>query len=280
MLTSNLRNICFNFARALIVLPVALTLSACVVGTKVGDLPEESASAADTMDTTGTDGGSTSGGFTSGGFTSGGSTDGGSTDGKDSSGGPQTDTSDSTGTPEPITGGPGECEGLDEAACGAAPGCWVLHGEAYAFEGCPALPQYLGCKVDTGCSESPISVCRDGTDEVYWRPDGCIPPGFSECGIPPLARCGSCEALTEVACQDDGDLCEPLYGAPHILQQGEMCVDYEQGVFLACAPSEPCEPSVPTVCPIGDPSMHFDVTSGCTPFGFQLCDGGGTPECK
>lgn len=271
MLTSNLQNICIHFSRALIALPVALTLSACVLGTKVGDLPEESASAADTTDTNGTTGGSTDGG----------STTGGSTDGKDSSGGPQqTATSDSTGLPEPITGdGQGECEGLDEAACAAAPSCWVLHGEAYAFESCPALPQYLGCKVDTGCSESPISVCRDGTDEVYWRPDGCIPPGFSECETP-LARCGSCEALDEVACQDDGDLCNPLYGAPHILQQGELCVDFEQAVFLACAPIEPCDPAASTVCPIGDPSMQFDVTSGCTPFGFQLCDGGGTPECK
>ncbi len=274
MLTSNLRNISFHSSRALIALPVALALSACVVGTKVGDLPEETASAADTMDTTGTAGGST-------GTTGGGSTEGkdSSTDGKDSSGGPQTDTSDSTGLPLPITtDGPAECEGLDEAACGATPGCWVLHGEAYAFEGCPALPQYLGCKVDTGCSEDEISVCRDGTDEVYWRPDGCIPPGFSQCETP-LARCGSCEALDEVTCQDDGDLCAPLYGAPHVLQDGEMCVDFEKGVFLACAPSEPCEPWVPTVCPIGDPEPRFDVTSGCIPFGFEVCEGA-TQGCK
>ncbi len=274
MLTSNLRNIGSHFSRTLIALPVALTLSACVIGTKVGDLPDESASAADTTDTTGTAGGSS-------GSTDGDSTDGkdSSTDGKDSSGGPQTDTTDSTGIPVPITGGPGECEGLDEAACAADPGCSTLHGEAYAFEGCPTLPQYLGCMVGNGCSEDEISVCRDGTDEVYWRPDGCVPAGFTECGIIPLARCGSCEALDEAECQDNVDMCQTLYGSPHVVQDGEACVDFEKGVFLACASIEPCEPSVPTVCPIGDLEPRFDVTSGCMPFGFELCEGG-APQCQ
>lgn len=262
--TSNFRGLCFH-------LSVALTLSACVLGTKVGDLPDETTSAGDSTDATGTEGAS------SGGKDSSSSGQTGITEGETSTAGPG---ETSTAGPGETTGGPSdECEGLDEATCKANPVCDVMLGSAYDFEGCPVGPQYLGCMVaNKGCDEAEKTVCRDGTDEVYLRNNGCVPLGFSECETP-LALCGSCEALTEAECLAEAEECQGLYGAPYVEQQGAECVDFGQQVFLACAANGgACPPFVPTVCPEGELAPRFDVPSGCIPFGFETCEGG-APVC-
>lgn len=261
------------FIRAAGVLSVALGLSACVLGTKVGELPGVS----ETGETTGEAGG----------------TDSDSSGGQSSSDGPQTtqsatatgspDTSESaTATEGPITTTgplPGECEGLDEAACEAVPECRPQRGSAFAFAECPVGSQFLGCiPFDQTCDQALTTVCRDGTDEVYLNTDGCIPAGFSACETA-LPLCGECEGLTEVECLAEPEGCQGVYGSPHIEVEGMECVDFAQKVFLACAANGGvCPPFVPTVCPEGDPDTKFDVPSGCIPFGFEVCEGG-APEC-
>jgi len=229
---------------------LALTLAGCVLGTKVGDIQD-----------------SDSGGEMTEGH---------------SSGAPDTATSageaDTELTGSSSGGAPDACAGLDEAACVADPGCRTQLGSAFDFPGCTEAPQFLGCLAqDTACDLAIIPVCRDGTDEVYLNSDGCVPAGFSPCETA-LPLCGACEGLPEPACLAD-EACQGLYGAPHVEQDGKLCVA-EPTVFLACAANGgACPPFVPTVCPEGDPETRFNVPSGCIPFGFEVCEGAETPEC-
>lgn len=244
-------------------LALALSLSACVLGTKVGDLPEG---------TGGTEAAGTGGDSSGKQSSSGGATE---TEGPVSSG-------DDTATDGPVTSsGPlqGACEGLDEATCAAVPECRVQLGSAFRFMDCPVGPQFLGCiAAETACDEALTPVCRDGTGEVYLNNDGCVPAGFTQCATE-LPLCGACDELNEEECLAQPQECQGLYGAPHVEQQGVECVDFTQSVFLACAANGgACPPFVPTVCPIGDPSTKFDVPSGCVPFGFETCEPG-APEC-
>jgi hypothetical protein len=173
----------------------------------------------------------------------------------------------------------GPCETLGEEDCELAH-CMPLYGVAYDFPGCSEGQVFLGCSGPDGCDDAEATFCKDGTDEVYRRPDSCTPPGFSPCAEPALAFCGSCEALDEAACLTEPEECQPIYGAPHVELEGEMCVDYEALKFLLCISNGgACPPSVPTLCPIGSPEEAYDVPSGCVPPGFEQCEGAGTPQC-
>jgi hypothetical protein len=256
-----------HLSRFFVVLPLALTLSACVLGTKVGDLPGES-----TGETPDTDGASSGAGATGNTGTSG-------EPASTSNGGTSGAVSTSNGDTGSTGGEPGMCEGLDEAGCAATPTCRAVHGSAFDFEGCATGPQFLGCISDLmPCDLALTTVCREGTDEVYLNTDGCMPDGFAPCQTE-LALCGSCEALSEEECLAEPQECQGLYGAPHVEQQGAECVDFKQQVFLACAANGgACPPFVPTVCPKGETAPQFDVPSGCIPFGFETCEGG-APAC-
>ena len=265
------------FIRAAGVLSVALGLSACVLGTKVGELPGVSAGGETTGEAGGTDSDSSGGQSSSGGSQTGGPDTG---DSETATEGPVSASETATEGPITTTGPlPGECEGLDEAACEAMPECRPQHGSAFAFAACPVGPQFLGCIAsDQACDQALTTVCRDGTDEVYLNTDGCIPAGFSACETA-LPLCGECEGLTEAECLAEPEGCQGLYGSPHIEVEGMECVDFAQKVFLACAANGgACPPFVPTVCPEGDPDTRFDVPAGCIPFGFEVCEGG-APEC-
>ena len=196
---------CIHFSRCFLVLPLALTLSACDLGDKGDDLPGDSS---ETGASTSTEGASSN------------------TDEpiEDTTTGPVEDTTtgpvestttdkpidttttdepvDTTTTDEPVentTTGPVDttgdipdgCQALDEASCLATSGCEVMLGSAYAFDNCPVGPQYLGCMVaDMGCDDAEWTVCRVGTEEVYLRPNGCMPLGFEDCTTQ-LELCGS-----------------------------------------------------------------------------------------
>lgn len=85
------------------------------------------------------------------------------------------------------------------------------------------------------------------------------------------AASDDCEALGEAQCAAAG--CTPISGAPHVMMGDAVCVDFEQPVFLGCLEGGiACPPSVPTVCPEGQPDMAFDVPSGCLPPGHIFCD--------
>jgi hypothetical protein len=59
-----------------------------------------------------------------------------------------------------------------------------------------------------------------------------------------------------------------------------VCADFGDPQFLACDKQHlPCPPTVVTVCPIGQPDVAFDVSSGCVPPGFETCMDGPAPEC-
>lgn len=264
MMTTNTLNFCGSAL-------LALTLSACVLGTKVGDIVDTDSSGEMTDGKTSGEPETGTTGADETGVT--GSSTGGPTDGCEVPDGAGCAASSSGG-------GPDGCAALDEAGCASTPVCQPQLGSAYDFVGCPAGPQFLGCIAsDTACDTALTTVCRDGTDEVYLHSDGCIPAGFSQCETS-LPLCGACDGLQEPACLAD-EACKGQYGAPHVEQGGEVCVDFAQPVFLACAAKDlACPPFVPTVCPEGDPETRFDVPSGCIPFGFEICEeGAGTPEC-
>lgn len=138
---------------------------------------------------------------------------------------------------------------------------------------------YLGCGLEMACDAVLLTVCRDGTDEVYQLPSGCLPPGFTACETMLGLCAGACLGLDEAACAAEPG-CKSIAGNPHVMQGGGFCVDDQSPVFLACdVDGGACPPSVPTVCPEGQPDQRFDVPSGCIPPGFMVCDGGGTPAC-
>lgn len=276
----------------LVVLPGALALAACELPAKVGDLDEleESGTTGDTDEPEATS--STSGKPEMTSSTSGpemtSST--GAPDMTSSTTGPEM-TSTSTSGPDmtsststtglDATGG-SSCDFLDQETCEAEPDCMVYHGTAHDFPGCPLGGTYFGCGMAMDCDASLVTICRDGTDEVYSNSSGCIPPGFTPCDVPDTGPCdgtGECETYDEVQCADDNDFCEPIYGWPHIEQDGEQCVS-EGAVFFVCATIDgACPPVAPTLCPPDALDERYDFSSGCTPPGFVECGGQGTPPC-
>ncbi|MBZ5715894.1 hypothetical protein [Nannocystis pusilla] len=179
-------------------------------------------------------------------------------------------TSASSDTETPVA-----CEGLDQATCEAVD-CVSHFGTAFDFPGCPSGQVYLGCSEPQDCDEAEHPFCKDGTDEVYLLPSGCHPSGFSLCEAPGIALCDTCEALTEAECLEEPAGCQPIYGAPHVEVEGEVCADYENKEFLRCiANGGACPPFVPVVCEVGDTDKRWDSPSGCVPAGFEEC---ATPE--
>ena len=176
-----------------------------------------------------------------------------------------------TTDPGSTTAASDDCETLGEAACTGA--CMPVLGHSYEFEGCSAAPVFLGCLPLTGCDDAPTDVCDVDDGTAFRLPNGCIPPGFRACA-PGGLLCGAgddCEALGEAQCAAAG--CTPISGAPHVMMGDAVCVDFEQPVFLGCLEGGiACPPSVPTVCPEGQPDMAFDVPSGCLPPGHIFCD--------
>lgn len=268
--------------RSLLALTTALALSACVLPTKLGELTEGEDTAAEPSTSAGA---STSSGATEG-ATAGLQETGETAKPEDTT---TTEAPETGTTSEPEdTGSTGEalgCPALNEAECAAEPGCMTSHGTPYAFEACPEGPVYLGCLPASACDTVLLTVCLQGTTEVYQLDSGCVPEGFTPCESE-LEVCGAdeenCALLDEMACGTDDDLCEPIHGFMHVPDGDEMCVDFTTPIFLACALmiDGACPPPfVPTVCPIGNPGEQFDVPSGCIPPGHMACDGGGTPEC-
>jgi hypothetical protein len=206
------------------------------------------------------------------------------TDGPNTTGdAPSTDTSTTADTPTTGTTAPGStttsdaCEAQAEAACTGE--CMPILGQNYEFEGCSVGPVFLGCIPLTACDDTLTDVCDVDSGAAFQLPNGCIPPGFLPCA-PGGLLCGAgdnCEALGEAQCMAAG--CTPISGAPHVMMGDQVCVDFAQPVFLGCLVGGiACPPSVPTVCPEGQPDIAFDVPSGCLPPGHVVCDAP-APEC-
>jgi len=256
-------------ARVLLTLTTALALAACVLPTKIGDLP-------DGDDSTGAPDSTSVGDSTTG-----------QPDATDAT----TKSEDTTATTtDATTQGdvtfdsqtseqPGECEALGEADCALQGGCVAKYGAPFDFPGCSPEPTFLGCLPSQPCDLALTTVCRDGTDEAYQASDGCIPAGFTACDSD-LPLCGGdCDGLDEAACAAN-NACTPIHGHPHVTENAMACVDNMHNVFLAChADSGACPPFVPTVCAKEDLGTPFDVPSGCIPSGFVECEGAGTPAC-
>lgn len=191
-----------------------------------------------------------------------------------------------TGDPDtgPATTGLGDgCDAFsNEKECAGDPDCMAVVGEAQDFAGCSAGPQFLACIDAMPCDAVLVTVCRDGTEESYQLPNGCVPPGFTPCDGPGQA-CGGgggvCADLpTNEACKLAG--CAPILGAKHTVIDGGICADFNNMEYLGCFdPEVPCPPFVPTVCPKGEKEPAWDVPSGCIPAGFEIC-GELAPECK
>lgn len=205
-----------------------------------------------------------------------------------STGDPETTGEPDTTTGVMTTGGEtttegSPCEGLDEAACEAKPGCMTYHGVPFDFASCVPGNTYLGCGPELNCDQAFTAMCRDGTeiDEAYLTPTACEPPGFSQCDVAGKSPCGqSCEGMNEAACAFDGDFCEPIHGLPHVEQDGTVCVDQDPQ-FIACVLMDgACPPEVPTVCSTGDSDEKYDIPSGCIPPEFEKCDPMGAQPCE
>lgn len=173
-------------------------------------------------------------------------------------------------TAEPTTGPTDECEVLEQRACSG--GCMPVFGRAYQFEGCVPGEVFLGCIPVSACDDVLLDVCAVDSDAAFQLGSGCVPPGFRPCapgGL--LCDAGACESLGEAECAPAG--CTPISGAPHLVMGDEVCVDFDQQVFLGCLGGGiACRPSVPTVCPEGQPDTAFDVPAGCIPPGHVTCD--------
>jgi hypothetical protein len=271
-------------------------LTACELPSKLGDLPDDE----DTADASGTSG-TSAGSAGSAGTTT--ATTATATDGTASasdgtttadepsstteatpqtSGEPDTTTTTTTGvmTGAESTGQSDGCAGLDESGCLAAFGCDAYYGTPYEFEGCTPGSTFLGCGPVMDCDEAFTTVCRAGTDEVYLVPTSCAPAGFEPCDKPGLTPCGGeCGQLDEVACQNDSDFCEPIYGLQHVEQEGLVCVD-QTPKYLACISMDgACPPFIPTVCSTTNEDEKYDIPSGCLVPGFEQCEPEGAQPC-
>jgi hypothetical protein len=194
--------------------------------------------------------------------------------------GTEPDTDPST---DPSTTGLGDgCASLVQGECEADPDCVAVVGQPEDFAGCMPGKQYLGCIESASCDQAETTVCKDGSDEVYKIPNGCIPEGFSMCdgtGKPCEGGGVVCEGLGEDACK--AEECAAILGAPHIMKDGGICADYVNQEFLACVGNDvACPPVVQILCPAGQMEPVWDVPSGCIPDGFETCAADLVPECK
>mgnify|MGYP000653278655 CR=1 FL=1 len=199
----------------------------------------------------------------------------------ESSSDPTSATGETGGSSPSETGLADGCEALDAATCKQDPDCMAQSGLVLEFEGCTPGQQFLACMDNIGCDDVLVTVCKDGTDEVYQLPNGCVPPGFTPCDAA-KEPCGGgglkCAQFGEADCKAMG--CTPISGAPHVVQDGGMCADAMNPEFIGCLePDAACPPVVATVCPEGQKMPSWDVPSGCIPAGFEAC-GMNLPECK
>lgn len=252
-----------------------LALTACELPTKVGELSDggvEPSTSDSGADTEGTEG-ATSVGQTEG------------IDETTTTTKPEPSTAGSLTegtTAETETEGKPDCEGLDEESCLVGE-CQAHYGVAYNFPSCSTGQVFLGCSDPQDCDDVETNFCREGTEseEAYKLPSSCAPAGFVECEPSSATFCGGdgCTALDEAGCLAEPSECQPIYGAQHTEALGLACVNYNELEFLGCiANGGACPPFVPTVCPIGSP-VAYDSPSGCIPPGFEMCEGGGGPEC-
>jgi hypothetical protein len=262
---------------------LALALPACVLDTKVGDQPILStsdsgdSSTGDIGDESGPGSASSTMYATTGGPETTTTTTGATTDEP----GTVTGSSGASGSGSTTEGPTGDCVGLDEAACTADPTCMPIHGTPYDVQPCPDdLKVYLGCMPQQGCDDGPATICTEPPGMVYEVSSQCIPAGFALCAIDGAELCGSaCAGLPGPQCVHQGH-CTAHLGAPHVVQDGEACVDLDNPQFLACEELlGECPPVVQTVCPQGQEDPVFDVGSGCIPPGFEPCGEGGLPGC-
>lgn len=249
---------------ALLTLTTALALSACELPTKIGDLKGDESTGADTGTTAEPE--QTTG-----------------DDPDDVTGKPEQTTvtpDETTGAPDETTGTPAACESLDATECAAQAGCMPANGVIYEDGACNVEPEFLGCLPEMPCDAVILTICRDGTDEVYQLFDGCVPAGFTPCEVD-LEPCpDACAGLIEVDCAEIPE-CLPIYGSPHITENGMACVDTEIAAYLGCQTDNgACPPFIPTICAPDAPDQPFDSNSGCIPPGWTECDGAGTPPCN
>jgi hypothetical protein len=203
--------------------------------------------------------------------------------GDSSAGGTGTSETGEPGTSAATTGPGDGCGALQSRAqCEQDPACMAVVGEALDFAGCMPGQTFVACMPRMACDDSIQDVCQEEPGmEVYRLPNGCVPPGFEPCvpGDLPLCGASECEQLPQQGCLAN-PACTAILGAPHVEQDGEVCVDFGMQAFLACAQGDiACPPVIASVCPEGQPDMVFDTPSGCVPSGFMPCDAP-APECQ
>ena len=263
-----------HFAYTPRILPLLLALAACELPTKLGNLTA--------TDSTGDDAGTTAvetDGDTSAGTT--GATSEATTEAWQTAT-TMFDPSETTAVPETTDGPtPIDCLELGEQDCAASPGCMAYYGSAYEFPGCASGLQFLGCSDEIVCEHDKHTFCREGTGEAYEVLETtCEPPGFVQCEPPGLAFCDSCGTLDEAGCLAEPSECQPIYGAPHIETNGDVCADYTDMKFLICqANGGACPPFIPVVCDPDEPDQAYDSPSGCIPAGWSECGEMGVPGC-
>jgi hypothetical protein len=149
----------------------------------------------------------------------------------------------------------------------------AIVGVQYALARCPPGPVFLACVPAIACDDALTTICMDGSP-AYQLPNGCIPPGFAACSVRDAPLCGSaeaCQSASEEECAASG--CTPISGAPHVVEAGMACADFDAQVFLGCLEGGiACPPVVLTVCPEGQLDTAFDVSAGCLPPGHMQCD--------
>lgn len=270
-----------HFAYAPRILPLVLALAACELPTKLGDLTA--------TDSTGDQAGTTA--VETDGDTSAGTTGAlpettteatseswqTATTMFDPSETTSAETTSQTTGPTPI-----DCLALGEQDCAGSPGCMAYYGSAYEFPGCASGLQFLGCSDAIVCEHDKHTFCREGTEEAYEVLETtCEPPGYVQCEPPGLAFCDSCGTLDEAGCLAEPSECQPIYGAPHVEVDGELCADYLAQKFLICqANGGACPPSIPVVCDPDEPEQAYDSPSGCVPAGWSECGEMGAPQCE
>jgi len=194
-----------------------------------------------------------------------------------STGGPDSTTTTDGST----TATPADCEAASPDECEANSECMAVFGEPEEFEGCTPGPNYLGCLPQMPCDAALFTVCDDETNEAYHLSNGCIPSGFTQCeGTGVLCGGGTdtCEGLDEKGCADAG--CTSISGAPHVVQDGIACADYDAFEFLGCLPPDTaCPPVIAILCPAGQQEPAWDVPSGCNLPGFDSCSEMTVPAC-
>lgn len=278
-----------HFAYAPRILPLVLALAACELPTKLGNLTATDSTGDQAGTTADVTDGDTSAGTT--GATTDETTDTWQTSttnfdpsettvettgGTTSAGTTAEATSATTSGPTPI-----DCLEFNEQDCVASPGCMAYYGSAYEFPGCPSGLQFLGCTDEIVCEHDKHTFCREGTDEAYEVVGTtCEPPGFVQCEPPGVAFCDSCGTLDEAGCLAEPSECQPIYGAPHIEVDGQICADYFAQEFLACqANGGACPPAIPVVCDPDEPDQAYDSPSGCIPAGWSECGEMGVSGC-